>query len=197
MMMMCRFLSFLLMILTLVSSAASAATDPLTRAEKWFNDIDTLTARFVQISDDGSSAEGDFYLKRPWRSRFDYDDPDEIVLITTRIWLHVDEADQKKVTSYPIDETPLGVIFAENVQLNRDDIITTAQSRDGITKITLETPTGNGAGKLVIEFSEEPYELRRWRVTDSAGITTAVTLHNIRKGGEISPRLFVPTNYDR
>ena len=52
------------------------AADPIRDAENWFNRITTMKARFIQTSDDGNSAAGDFYMRRPHRARFDYDDPD-------------------------------------------------------------------------------------------------------------------------
>jgi len=174
---------------------AAAAASPLDEAEAWFSSITTLEARFVQVSSDGSSAEGNFYLWRPYRSRFEYDDPVPLTLITTRVWLHVDEEDRQQVTSYPVGETPLAVILDDPVRLRREGITTHAESRDGVTRITLDQPEGEAAGRIVLEFSEQPFILRRWLVTDANGITTSVLLSNITKGHALSPRLFVPTEY--
>lgn len=173
----------------------AASADPITDAENWFNQIKTLKGRFIQISDDGAYAEGDIYLKRPYWSRFDYDEPLETVLITTKLWLHVDEQDQEKLTSYPISETPLGILFSENVKLSLDGISTTATIRDGVVRIELDKPTGDDAGTLVLEFTEKPFELRRWIITDSAGVQTVVAFQNLEKDMELSQRLFVPPNY--
>lgn len=175
----------------------AAYADPITDAENWFNQLKTLKGRFIQISDDGSYAEGDIYLKRPYWSRFDYDDPLETVLITTKIWLHVDEQDREKLTSYPISETPLGILFNENVKLSLDGITTTATTKDGIVRIELDKPTGDDAGLLVLEFTDKPFELRRWMIIDSAGAQTIVTFQNVEKNIDVSQRLFVPNNYSQ
>jgi outer membrane lipoprotein-sorting protein len=143
-----------IVVLGIMSAGMAAYADPITDAENWFNQIKTLKGRFIQISDDGAYAEGDVYLKRPYWSRFDYDEPLETVLITTKIWLHVDEQDQEKLTSYPISETPLGILFSENVKLSLDGISTTATTKDGVVRIALDKPTGDDAGMLVLEFSE-------------------------------------------
>ncbi|MGC6485010.1 MAG: LolA family protein, partial [Candidatus Puniceispirillales bacterium] len=138
---------------------------PLDDAEGWFNRQTTLEARFVQVASDGSYAEGTFYYKRPYRSRFDYDDPIGLNLITTRLWLHVDDEQRREVTSYPVSETPLSAILDDPVNLRGKNFITTGESRDGITTITIDQPDGEAAGRLVLEFSEQPFELRRWVVT--------------------------------
>jgi outer membrane lipoprotein-sorting protein len=181
----------------IMSAGMTAYADPITDAENWFNQIKTLKGRFIQISDDGAYAEGDVYLKRPYWSRFDYDEPLETVLITTKIWLHVDEQDQEKLTSYPISETPLGILFSENVKLSLDGISTTATTKDGVVRIALDKPTGDDAGMLVLEFSEKPFELRRWIITDSAGVQTVVAFQNLEKDMALSQRLFVPPNYQQ
>ncbi|XDZ65680.1 outer membrane lipoprotein carrier protein LolA [Alphaproteobacteria bacterium LSUCC0684] len=178
----------------LVISSSAMATS-LEKAEAWFSSITTLEARFIQVSSDGSSAEGQFYLWRPYRSRFEYDDPVPLTLITTRTWLHVDEEDRRQITSYPVSETPLAVILADPVRLEGEGFTTRAESRDGVTRITLDQPEGEAAGRIVLEFTEQPFVLRRWLVTDANGITTSVLLSNITKGHKLSPRLFVPTEY--
>jgi outer membrane lipoprotein-sorting protein len=182
---------FLAMVMFIFPAAATS----LEKAEAWFNTITTLEARFVQVSSDGSTAGGKFYLRRPYRSRFEYDEPVPLTLITTRTWLHVDEKDRRQVTSYPVAETPLAVILADPVKLEREGITTRAESRDGITRIILDQPEGEAAGRIVLEFTEQPFVLRRWLITDANGITTSVLLSNITKGHKLSPRLFVPSDY--
>ena len=190
-----RLLAFVILLLTPVMLSRPVAAAPLDNAEKWFNEVTTLEARFVQVASDGSYAEGTFYLKRPYRSRFDYDDPIALKLITTKLWLHVDEEDRRVVTSYPVSETPLSAILNDPVSLRGDGFTTQAESRDGITIITIDSPDGEAAGRLVLEFSEKPLELRRWVVTDANGITTSVLLNNVIKGHELPASLFVPENY--
>ena len=143
------------------------AADPIRDAENWFNRITTMKARFIQTSDDGSSAMGDFYMRRPHRARFDYDDPVDIVLITTEVWLHIDEPSRRTVTSYPISETPLKILFSEKVRLHHEGITTTATSDDGVLSVRLAKPTGHDAGVILLEFTEKPFALRRWTITDS------------------------------
>ena len=182
-------------LLAMVMLVSPVAATSLEKAETWFNTITTLEARFVQVSSDGSSAGGKFYLWRPYRSRFEYDEPVPLTLITTRTWLHVDEKDRRQVTSYPVAETPLAVILADPVKLEREGVTTRAESKDGVTQVILDQPEGEAAGRIVLEFTEQPFVLRRWLITDANGITTSVLLSNITKGHKLPPRLFVPPDY--
>ena len=188
-------LGILMLGLAVVVLIKPLAADPIRDAENWFNRITTMKARFIQTSDDGSSAMGDFYMRRPHRARFDYDDPIDIVLITTEVWLHIDEPSRRTVTSYPISETPLKILFSDKVRLHHDGITTTATSDDGVLSVRLAKPTGHDAGVILLEFTEKPFALKRWTITDSTGRTTRVTFQNIEMGMPLPARLFVPTNY--
>ena len=56
------------------AAAAAAPTDAdkrdLGRIEDYFNGITTLQARFLQLSPNGRTAEGNLYISRPGRLRF-------------------------------------------------------------------------------------------------------------------------------
>ena len=116
-------------------------------------------------------------------------------LITTPVWLHIDRPDERMIVSYPLSETPLSLILAEKVSLRPAGYTTKlAGWRPGMIGIEISKDSGDGAGRLTLEFSEKPFTLRRWIIIDSAGIETAVTLQNsvIDKAMDIS--LFqVPT----
>ena len=184
-----------LAVVLLACLAGPAQANDLARAEQWFNDLDTMEARFVQVASDGSNSEGTLYFRRPFRSRFEYDDPIPLVLITTESWLHVDEQDQRQVTSYPISETPLAAILSERVRLTSPDFLTSTERAEGVVRVILDQTAGEAAGRLVLEFTETPFELRRWLITDANGITTSVLLSNMVKGRPMPPTLFVPTSY--
>lgn len=182
-------------VLMLCFCIGTAHADVITKAENWFNNLTTYQADFTQVSSDGSNAKGTFSLRRPHRSRFDYNDPVPITLITTKLWLHVDDADSREVVSYPVSETPLRTILTDNVALRLPEVKTTTSSGDGITTITLEQKDGEAAGRISFEFNESPFELRRWVLTDANGITTSVFLSNPIKGLDLPAKMFVPTKY--
>ena len=101
-------------------------------------------------------------------------------LITSKIWLHVDRPDDKLLTSYPLSETPLSLILAAKVSLRLDKYETQIiPSSAGVTQILVAKEEGAGAGQLLLEFSEKPFQFRRWVVVDAAGIRTSVTLFNL------------------
>ena len=171
---------FLVTLPIMLASMPSMANDDVTRAETWFNKIRTISADFVQVASDGTSAEGKLAFRRPSRMKITYGKGDELQLITSSIWLHVDRPDERLLTSYPISETPLSLILADKVSLRLDGYETRVlPSIAGIVRIEIGKDDGEGAGRLTLEFSEKPFQFRRWIILDAAGIETSVTLQNI------------------
>ena len=182
-------------IIAMGMNVPAQAADAVTAAEDWFAKLTTMQADFTQISSDGSAAEGTLYLRRPHRMKIEYDGDDALILITTPVWLHVDQPAQKRVTSYPISETALSLILKEKVVLRADDFQTSANVADGIATIYLSKESGEAAGDLVLEFSLQPFQLRKWTVRDSVGVTTSVTLQNMKFGLKFRNELFRQNEY--
>ena len=171
---------FLVTLPIMLASMPSMANDDVTRAETWFNKIRTISADFVQVASDGTSAEGRLAFRRPSRMKIIYGKGDELQMITSSVWLHVDRPDERLLTSYPISETPLSLILADKVSLRLDGYETRVlPSIAGIVRIEIGKDDGEGAGRLTLEFSEKPFQFRRWIILDAAGIETSVTLQNI------------------
>ena len=124
---------------------------------------------------------------------YDLDEP--LILLTTPFWLHVDRPEDRNVTSYPIRETPLSLILQKQVELRSDEFETSHSVRDGITSIVLTKETGEGAGQLTLEFTNKPFELRKWSIRDAADVTTTVTLQNMKFGHSYENKFFAKTVY--
>ena len=179
--------------------AGPAAADEVTRAERWFNKIKSIKADFVQVSSDGTSAEGSLLFRRPSQMKITYRTEGggtDLQLITSKIWLHVDRPDEKLVTSYPLSETPLSLILAAKVSLRPEGYETRIKpSSAGVVQILVAKEEGEGAGQLTLEFTEKPFQFRRWVVVDEVGTQTSVTLFNIAFDTPIPNMAFTLPNY--
>ena len=168
-----------IVLLLLMGYSPVAGADIVQQAESWFENVTTMRAAFTQIASDGSAAEGKIVMRRPSRLKITYDGVNALNLITTPVWLHVDKPDERRVSSYPISETPLSLILADPVSLRPSGYTTIVTERaGGITQIAIHKDGGEGAVRLTLEFTTSPFQLRRWIVEDVAGIQTSVTLQN-------------------
>ena len=60
----------------------------------------------------------------------------------------------------------------------------------------MEKDTGEGAGRLTLEFEKSSWQLSRWIITDALGVTTTVTLQNPVYGAALNNRLFGVPSYE-
>ena len=172
--------------------------DAVSDAESWFSRITTLRADFTQIASDGSAAEGSIVFRRPSRLKIIYKNTLPLNLITTPVWLHVDQPDDRLLTSYPISETPLSLILTEPVLLRPRGYHTTVSAGfGGILQINIQKDRGEGAGQLTLEFTQKPFQLRRWIVKDVAGVKTSVTLQNMVFGQPVKNEEFALPEYNK
>ena len=183
-------------LLVLIGDSPAVKADVVHQAEDWFANITTMRADFTQIASDGSVAEGRITMLRPSRLKIIYAGVPALNLITTSVWLHVDQPDERRVTSYPISETPLSLILTDPISLRPDGFETTVTSRvGGITQIVINKDSGEGAGRLTLEFTDRPFQLRRWIVEDTVGIKTSLTLQNMVFGLPVENAEFSLPNY--
>ena len=131
-----------------------ARADVVSEAEDWFNGISTMQADFIQVASDGTTASGVIHLRRPHQMKIVYDLEEPLILLTTRIWIHVDRPNDKTVTSYPISETPLSLLLKKDVRLRSDEFTTSSNVQNGIVRVMLAKETGEAAGELTLEFTE-------------------------------------------
>ena len=175
-----------------------ARADVVSEAEDWFNGISTMQADFIQVASDGTTASGVIHLRRPHQMKIVYDLEEPLILLTTRIWIHVDRPNDKTVTSYPISETPLSLILTDPVSLRPAGYETIVTERTGgITQIAINKDNGEGAGRLTLEFTNSPFVLRRWIVEDVAGVKTSVTLQNLAFGVPVANEEFRLPRYNQ
>ena len=180
----------------LIGYSVTVRADVVQRAEDWFANITTMRADFTQIASDGSAAEGQIMMRRPSRLKITYDGVPALNLISTSVWLHVDQPDERRVTSYPISETPLSLILVDPVSLRPDGFETIVTARaGGITQIAIHKDSGEGAGRLTLEFTDRPFQLRRWIVEDTVGVKTSLTLQNMVFGLPVENAEFSLPNY--
>ena len=172
-----------------------AGADVVSEAEDWFNGISTMQADFIQVASDGTTASGVIHLRRPHQMKIVYDLEEPLILLTTRIWIHVDRPNDKTVTSYPISETPLSLLLKKDVRLRSDEFTTSSNVQNGIVRVMLAKETGEAAGELTLEFTEKPFVLRKWTIRDAADVTTTVTLQNMRFGHQYENKMFARPDY--
>jgi outer membrane lipoprotein-sorting protein len=160
------------------------------RIETYLNDIRTLSARFMQVSDTGGTAEGKFFLSRPGKLRLEYDPPVPILMVVNSGFLIHYDKQLKAVTHLPIDSTPAGLLVREHIALSGDVTVSAVERGPGSLRVTLVQSKDPNAGRITLAFSERPFALSNWQVVDAQGNLTRVALIEPRVGVPLDPSLF-------
>ena len=161
------------------------------RVEAYFNAITTLSAQFSQIAPDGQVAEGDFYLRRPGRLRFEYAPPVPLLIVADGFRLVLYDYELGQVNAWPVAATPLGPLVARTVDFINSGHAQAVETEPGILRLTLVDPDRPDDGSITLVFRDDPLELRYWEVTDPQGLVTVVVLTGMRIDPDLEPELFV------
>ena len=160
------------------------------RIEAYLNALRTLTARFVQIAEQGGVAEGRVYLQRPGRLRLEYADPVPLLVVAARGQIIQHDRQLKQTTYLPLSSTPAAILLRENVTLSGSVTVTGVERGPNSVRVTLVQTDDPRAGRLTLAFAERPLQLTNWVVVDSQGTTTRIALSEIQNGVQIPSQLF-------
>lgn len=164
--------------------------ETLARLVDYLNRIDTLKSRFVQVSSNGTYAEGDLYLDRPGRMRFEYDPPHPALLIANGVTLLYYDRELKQATFLPLWETPLWFLIRDEIDLDDGVELKGIEQGAATIRVTLQLSDDGGEGQVTLVFGDRPLSLHSWEIEDAQGITTQVSLVNPQFGAKVEDSLF-------
>jgi outer membrane lipoprotein-sorting protein len=176
--------------------AAAAALKPEQRAlvdkvNRYLSSVQTLQGKFVQVGGDGRRTTGDFYLAKPGRVRFEYDDPSPIELVADGTSVVVRDRTLATQDVYPLSQTPLRFLLADRVDLTKDTNVIAAYADDMFVTVVLEERnTLVGTSRLMIMFDAKNMQLKQWTVTDPQGYDTTVAVYDLDPSKKPDPGLF-------
>ncbi|ALL15055.1 outer-membrane lipoprotein carrier protein LolA [Caulobacter henricii] len=175
---------------------------PLTAEQKALVDkatgyIQALSAakgRFIQTDQRGTVTQGTLFLQRPGKARFAYEGASGLLVVSNGNNVNIFDSRLKTFESYPLSRTPLALLLAREVRLDRGVIITDVrQLADGFT-IVAQDARRQTLGRISLDFSSAPVGLIGWTVSDVKGGQIRVRLVDFEKTGELDPKLFVLTD---
>ena len=162
----------------------------LKRVEDYLNGLETLQARFIQVSQRGQVAEGDLYLQRPGKIRFEYDPPVPILIVSSGLVLYYFDKELEQTSQVFVRATPVGILVREKLSFTDDVTVSRFVRRAGAIRITVQLTDDPDEGAITLVFSDKPLMLRQWVVLDAQGKQTSVTLTDVRTGRPLDPALF-------
>ena len=191
------FLIFLLLSTFIVHSKSEIIIDNqeiISLIENNWNSIKTMSGRFEQTDTDNNIEYGNFYFKKPYKSKFSYDNKNETI-VTNQILINILDEEGYQIDSYPIGNSPIKNILSNDIKL--EDIFTISgveiiSGKDDVYKITtVKKDSDNSNGEVLFFFSTNDLTLKKWVIFDEFKNKTVLEFTNIQKNISIAPNIFV------
>lgn len=174
--------------LTQFSDEQKAALD---RVSDYLNSVRTLRGAFTQIDPDGSIEEGEIYLAKPGKVRFEYRPPSSVLIVSDGDTVAIRNSRLNTLDRYSLSDTPLSLLLDDKIDLKHNRAVTGIDEKEGAITIRARSSSTRTQGDIAISFAEQPLELRQWTVVDAQRLATTVALRNVETGADLPGSLFV------
>lgn len=165
------------------------------RIEDYLNAITTLTSRFMQVTDKGQFAQGEFLMARPGRMRIDYDPPVPVLIVSDGTWVMYKDEELDQISHMLLSQLPASMFIGADIDFFGEDLmITNFEDEAGAQRLTMQRASDPAEGTLTLVFEAKPLQLKKWSVIDAQGTTTTVSLLGPRFGEPLADDLFVIEN---
>ena len=161
------------------------------RVNNYLTNLQQLSGNFVQVGPDGRRTQGDIFISKPGRVRFEYDPPTPIDVVADGQSVVVRDRNLATQDVYPLSQTPLRFLLADHVDLMKDTHLVAVYADDVFITVVVEERNGIvGTNRLMIMFSAKDMQLKQWTVTDPQGYDTTVAVYNLDTSKRPDPSLF-------
>jgi outer membrane lipoprotein-sorting protein len=165
----------------LPAASALAASDAAQRIADHFASVKTMTGEFVQFGPSGEQTGGKFYIERPGKLLFLYENPSPIRVVADGNSLVVNNKKLNTWDVYPLGKTPLKVLLGNQIDLSAGRVRDVREAED-LTTIVIGDKQLFGDSQITMMFDPSNYDLRQWTIRDAQGKDTTVMVFNVEQG---------------
>lgn len=153
-----------------------------------FASVKTITGEFVQFGPNGDQSGGTFYIERPGKIRFNYDNsPVRVIADGESVVINNRKLDTWDL--YSLSKTPLNLLLSNKIDLSSGRLQGIRQEPDATT-IILGDKSIFGDSRITMMFDPASFELKQWTITDAQKLDTTVMVFNIRTGVRFTDDMF-------
>ncbi len=168
------------------SAQASAAAQKIA---DHFASVKTMAGEFVEFGPRGEQTGGKFFIDRPGKIRFNYEDPSPMRVIADGRSVVIGNRKLKTWDLYPLSKTPLNLLLGEKIDLSAKMVRSVKEEAD-LTTIVLGDRNMFGDSTITMMFDPKTYDLRQWTITDAQGKDTSVMIFNVKTGIPLDDKVF-------
>ncbi|SOH92581.1 Outer membrane lipoprotein-sorting protein [Monaibacterium marinum] len=173
----------------LATAGHAQGAEELARIDAYLNAMRSAQGTFVQYNSDGSTSEGEYWIKKPGLMKFEYAQPHPHIIVADGVWVAViDRSSNDAPQQYPIRSTPLNLILRDETDLLASGVVRRITRSDGRTTIMASDDEEDGSLEMV--FDDNPIALRQWVTINPQGQRTTIELTSMEQNVELPRRMF-------
>ena len=165
------------------------------KIENFFKKLKTLEADFIQVGPSGDISNGKIYLDLPSKLRIDYEKPNNLLITSQGFWIVIQDRDNSTTNNIPVNSSPFSILLQNDSVLNNEKFKLKYSITSGIISLEIKSQNNEKLETLVLEFSEKPFNLKKWIIQDSFGERTTVLIQNAKYNKNLSYLLFFPIEF--
>ena len=170
-------------------SFAASKQETVKMISNHFTKVPTMAGEFIQFDPKGNQTNGKFYIQRPGKIRFNYNDPTPIKIISNGKTVAVNNRKLKTWDFYPLKKTPLSLVLGNKMALDPKTIRNVTSDAD-LTTIVMGDDRIFGNSEITMMFDPTTFDLRQWIIKDAQGKETTVMIFNVQKNVKIPAAYF-------
>lgn len=160
-----------------------------------FSSVKTMMGEFVQFGPSGEQTGGKFFIERPGKVLFLYEEPSKIRVVSDGSTVVVNNKKLDTWDTYPLNKTPLQIVLGDKIDLSGNKVKSVKQA-DDLTTIVMHDKQVFGDSEITMMFDPKNYDLRQWTIKDAKGKDTTVMIFNVKEGVKFGERTFA-IDYNR
>lgn len=154
-----------------------------------FSSVPTMTGEFIQFGPSGEQTGGKFFIHRPGKIRFEYEDPSPLMVVSNGRTLGVRNKKLKTWQFIPLRKTPLSLLLSKEIKVT-DKSVRSVEAGQDVTRVVMGDRNLFGDSEITLLFDPNSYDLRQWTIKDNQGKETSVMIFNVEKNVKISKKMF-------
>jgi outer membrane lipoprotein-sorting protein len=161
------------------------------RVSGYLSGLQTLVGDFVQVGPDGQRTEGQFFIQKPGKVRFEYNPPSPVDVVADGHSVVVRDRKLDTQQLFSLSQTPLRFLLSDRIDLLKDTNVVSVTADDQYISITIEEKSAIiGTSRLMLMLGAKDNQLKQWTVTDPQGYDTTVAVYNLDTSKKLDPGMF-------
>ena len=154
--------------------------------DNW-NKIKTMSGNFIQYNSDETMSYGKFFLSKPFKSKFIYENNNETIITTETLIVLLDK-EGFRIDSYPILNSPVKNLLINEIDFQNMETNIKINEKNNLYDIYISDL--NQKGVAIFSFNKDGLDLEKWEIIDEFDQSTVLEFTKIKKNISISPEIY-------